>query len=583
MRQTWSRPLRSTPCFSSLRQAVAGICFAHVSVPGDGSRYPCPSPAKLGAPPRRNIEVARKPAMFEKLHGSYVRVASGGALQDNPDQAQSGADQNPSTRMEYSHQQRTKVITGILLCIMLAAIDQTVVIPAVPAIGRDLKGFGHLSWIVTAYLLTSTATTPIYGRLSDQFGRRHTLIPAIALFVIAACLCGIAQSLDQLIAARALQGAGGGGLLAISQAAISDVVSPRERGKYQGWLAGTWAVASIFGPVIGGYVTDHLSWRWIFWFNLPLGLAALILSQRGLRLLNNTPRGGSIDFAGAALLTLAVTLVLVGLSWGGKQFPWISAHVLGAFALGSMLIVALWYWEHRPALPLLPMRLFADPSFNRLVAIGFLASLVLFAAIFLLPLFFQLIFHANAAESGWEVMPFLASTTVGSYMSGQWARRSGRTRWLLRSGLTASTAGLALIGAMPTDMPQTVFVAVSFLIGTGVGFVMPSSLVAVQNAASHEDIGAATASLLLLRAMGGAFGATLAGSTIALHLGTMDWNPAEAQGRAADSSTLAATTAFHTAFLLTAGLSALALLLSLKIADIALRDTLAVEPEQITH
>ncbi|HET9147035.1 MAG TPA: MDR family MFS transporter [Acetobacteraceae bacterium] len=483
--------------------------------------------------------------------------------------------------MEYTHQQRLRVILGIILCILLAAIDQTVVIPAVPAIAVDLHGFSHLSWVVTAYLLTSTATTPLYGRLSDQFGRRRTLIPSILLFVIASIGCALAQSLPVLIAARAVQGIGGGGLLAISQAAIADVVSPRERGKYQGWLAGTWGVASTAGPVLGGWVTDHLSWRWIFWANLPVGIAALVVSQMGLRMLRETPKPGRIDVMGAILLTGAVTAFLLGLSWGGHAYPWVSPQVLGVFGAGILLLLLLWRQEQGAEQPLLPIRLFGSGSFNRLVGIGFITALVMFSAIFLLPLFFQLVFRANAAQSGWEIMPFLIATTIGAYIAGQWARRLGRTRGLLLGGLATATTGFALLGILPPTLPLLVIVLVCFIVGVGIGFVLPSSLVAVQNAAPKPDIGAATATLLLLRAMGGAFGATLAGALLALRLGP--GIGALAHPRAGGPIDPALPSAFHFAFLVAAGIAGLGFAIGLGIQDVTLRDTLDAEPEPIGH
>jgi EmrB/QacA subfamily drug resistance transporter len=483
--------------------------------------------------------------------------------------------------MEYTHKQRLQVIFGIILCMLLAAIDQTVVIPAVPAIGADLHGFAHLSWVVTAYLLTSTATTPLYGRLSDQFGRKTTLIPSIILFVVASCLCAISQTLPELVAARALQGIGGGGLFAISQAAIADVVSPRERGKYQGWLAGTWGVASTAGPVVGGWVTDHLTWRWIFWFNLPLGIAALILSQIGLRQLRQVTHGGKIDFAGAGLLTLAVTAFLLGLSWGGHTYNWVSPQVIGVFIAGFILIAALWTWEKRASTPLLPIRLFANGSFNRLVAIGFLTALIMFSTIFSLPLFFQLVFHANAAQSGWEIMPFLVASTIGAYTSGQLARKLGRTRGLMLGGLGATMLGFLLLGILPATLPLTLIVAVSFAVGVGLGFILPTTLVAIQNAAPRPDVGAATATLLLLRAMGGAFGATLAGTILTMRLG----NAIDALGNVHRASTYnpALPAAFHITFLAVAAFAGLGVILCLKVEDVALRETLESELEPIAH
>ena len=220
----------------------------------------------------------------------------------------------------FTHDQILRVVVGILLCILLAAIDQTVVVPAVPSIAADLNGFSHLSWIVTAYLLTSTVATPIYGKLSDIYGRRALLLPAIVLFVVASMLCGFAQNLMQLIIARALQGLGGAGLMAMAQASIADVVSPRERGRYQGYMAGTWGVASVAGPILGGWMTDYLSWRWIFWINLPIGIAAYLLSSSALKMLVTNKRPARIDYVGSALLAVFTIATLLVMSWGGSEY-----------------------------------------------------------------------------------------------------------------------------------------------------------------------------------------------------------------------------------------------------------------------
>ena len=222
----------------------------------------------------------------------------------------------PAATGVYSHKQIVRVITGIMLCILLAALDQTVVIPAVPAIAAQLNAFGHLSWIVSAYLLTSTAATPIYGKLSDMYGRRMLLLLALALFIVASVLCALAQTLPQLIVFRGLQGLGGAGLMAMAQAAIADVVSPRERGRYQGYMAGMWGVASVGGPVVGGWFTDHLSWTFVFWMNVPLGLAAMWLCNRALKLLPVKNLRGKIDYLGAALLTRRGDLLPPGAELG---------------------------------------------------------------------------------------------------------------------------------------------------------------------------------------------------------------------------------------------------------------------------
>lgn len=412
----------------------------------------------------------------------------------------------------YSHAQIKRVVTGIMLCILLAALDQTVVIPAVPAIASELNAFGHLSWIVTAYLLTSTAATPIYGKLSDIYGRRALLLPAIALFIAASMLCGAAQTLPQLIGARALQGLGGGGLMAMAQAAIADVVSPRERGRYQGYMASMWGVASVGGPIIGGWTTDHLSWRYVFWVNLPLGLAAMVLCNRALRTMPVTRREAVIDWTGAALLIGGVTACLMVLSWGGVEFPWASTPVVGTSCLALILIAMLIWYERRAREPILPPRLFGNPTFLRGVLIAFFTSLGLFGVTFLLPLYFQLVIGVDASDSGLLVLPFMVSTVVGAYSAGQVARRLGRTKGITLVALAGSVVGLVVLALHP---PLWAVLTASFMTGAGIGATMPAVLMQVQNNAAAGDVGAATGSLLFLRSMGGAFGSTMVGSLLA--------------------------------------------------------------------
>ncbi len=428
-----------------------------------------------------------------------------------PDRAAAALDGVP----RFTHQEVLRVILGILLCIFMAAIDQTVVIPAVPAIAADLHGFGHLAWIVSAYLLTSTAATPIYGKLSDIYGRRALLLPAIAVFVAASMLCGAAQSLWQLIGARALQGLGGAGLMAMAQAAIADVIAPRERGRYQGYMASAWGVASIAGPILGGWITDQFSWRWIFWINLPLGAAAFLLSSRALRMLPVPNRRSRIDYLGAALLACVTTALLMLMSWGGNVYPWLSWPML-ALGAGSVALLAALVWQERRASdPLLPPRLFASDVFVRGVTIASIASAGTFGAIFLLPLFFQLLRGASAEAAGVLIVPYLACNVVGAYVSGQFARWLGRGRPILLGGLGAATLGYALLAALGPDTPRWVLIVAMAVVGFGIGTCMPTSLVVVQNAAERRDVGAATGSLLFLRSMGGAFGTTIAGSLLA--------------------------------------------------------------------
>lgn len=429
-------------------------------------------------------------------------------------------DANPAMLAEdappaFTHQQIQRVVTGILLCILLAAIDQTVVVPAVPSIAADLNGFGHLSWIVTAYLLTSTVATPIYGKLSDIYGRRTLLLPAIVLFVIASMLCGFAQTLMQLIAARALQGLGGAGLMAMAQASIADVVSPRERGRYQGYMAGTWGVASVAGPILGGWMTDSLSWRWIFWVNLPIGIAAYLLSSSALKLLRTKARETKIDYIGAALLSGCITASLLVVSWGGSEYAWDSPTILGVSALAVALLALLVMQERRNADPLLPPRLFGNAVFSRGVLVASLNAGGMFGATFLLPLYFQLIRGADASLSGTLIVPYLAANCFGAFTAGQIARRLGRVKIIMQFGLAAALVGFVMLATMGPQTPQYLSVPYMMLLGLGIGVCMPTSLVTIQNAAERRDVGAATGAFLFLRSMGGALGSTLAGVVLA--------------------------------------------------------------------
>jgi EmrB/QacA subfamily drug resistance transporter len=415
----------------------------------------------------------------------------------------------------FSHREIRRVVVGLLLCILLAALDITVVVPAVPAMAADLNAFGHLSWIVTAYLLTSTAATPIYGKMSDIYGRRAILLPSIALFVVASAACALSQTLLQLILARAVQGLGGAGLMSMAQAAIADVVAPRERGRYQAYTTTTWAFASVVGPIIGGYVTDVLSWHYVFWINLPLGVLAMWLSNRALKAVPFRRRPARIDYGGAVILVAGVVCWLLLLTWGGTEYPWLSAPILGLFVGGIGLIVLLALYERRVPDPLLPPRLFSNQVFVCGSVISFFAALGMFSCIFLLPLFFQLVRGTDASGSGQMVMPFLAISTVASYFAGMWMRRLGRARLPLVCGLASATVGLGCLALIGPDTNLAVEILFSGIAGVGIGTVMPGSLVSVQNAAERHDIGVATATMLFLRSLGGAFGSTLSGTLIA--------------------------------------------------------------------
>jgi EmrB/QacA subfamily drug resistance transporter len=415
----------------------------------------------------------------------------------------------------YTHAQILMVIRGVALAILLSALDQTIVVPAVPKMGHDLQAHGHLSWIVAAYLLTGTAAIPLFGKLSDIYGRRRLLQPAIILFVLASMGCAWAGDLPWMIGFRALQGIGGAGLITIAQTAIADVVPPRERGRYQIYMSGMWGIASIAGPIAGGALTDFWSWRAIFWINLPLGALAYVASGRALAVLPALKPGRvKIDYPGAVLLTASITVWLVLCSSGGRDFAWESRLSVGLVAAGLVLTAALIGQERRAAMPMLPLHIFANKVVLAGLALSFTNSLCTFGGAFLLPLFFQYVRHSNAAESGLFTTPFLLAFVVMSYAGGHISRWLGRTKPTILAALGMCVAGLVLLASMGAATPLALCLAYMVLLGGGIGLVQPNITVAIQNAAARADVGVATGCMLLFRAIGGAAGVTLAGTVM---------------------------------------------------------------------
>jgi EmrB/QacA subfamily drug resistance transporter len=493
-----------------------------------------------------------------------------------------------STAPSFSHREVLGILSGILLGMFLAALDQTIVATALPTIAGELHGAEHLSWIVAGYLLTSTASTPVYGKLSDLYGRPALFRIAIALFVVASVFCALAQSMTQLILARALQGLGGGGLITMAQATIADVISPRERGRYQGYISGVWAVASVGGPVLGGVFADYLTWRWVFWINLPLGLAAFAIAHFSLRRLPRQRVQRPIDYVGAVLLMSAVSVLLLVTSWGGVVAPWTSPLILG-LALGGLALCVLFVVQelHAPE-PLLPPRLFVDRVVRIANAASFITSMAMFGATVFLPVFLQLVMGISASRSGMLVIPLMGGTVIGAYSAGQVMRASGRYKRLPLTGLGVATVAFLLLSTTHATTPAVLAMLYLGMIGLGFGLVMPAMLVSVQNAAEPRDIGAATSSVAFFRSLGGSFGVAALWSVLlvafahALPPGSaigpevLRGGPESLAGIAPETRVLltdSLTRAFHVLFLVSAALTVIALLVALRLEDRPLRTT----------
>jgi EmrB/QacA subfamily drug resistance transporter len=421
-----------------------------------------------------------------------------------------------------------------MLCILLASLDQNIVNTALPRMVSDLGGMAHLSWVVTAFMLSSTVTTPLYGKLSDTYGRRRLFLVAIIIFLAGSLLCGTAGSMTQLILFRALQGLGAGGLLVLAQSSIGDVVPPRERPRYQGLFTGTFALASVAGPLLGGIITSALSWRWVFYVNLPLGAVALLLIGLGLR----TPPSGRarpLDVAGALLMAAGTAALLLLLAWGGQEFPWASAASAGMAALVLALFVAFIWRERRAVDPLIRLGLFRNPVFARGVSVSGMMTFAMLGSTVFLPLYFQLVLGMSPARAGAMMLPQVAGMVLTSVLGGRAASRLGRNKGFLLWGLGLEAVALVALAALAWfAAPPSAFLLALGTLGLGMGMGMPNLTTAVQNAVDYKELGAATGAMTFVRSLGGAVGVAASGALLAARLaGPVDVEAMTRDGAAA--------------------------------------------------
>ena len=432
--------------------------------------------------------------------------------------------QNPPAPDASAKGRRDVLVTfsGLLLAMLLASLDQTIVSTALPTIVGDLGGIDQLSWVVTAYLLAATVTIPLWGRMSDLYGRKRLFQVAIVVFLVGSALSGAAQTIGELIAFRALQGLGAGGLMTLAMAIVADIISPRERGRYQGYIQMVFVVASVAGPLLGGLFADHLSWRWVFYVNIPIGVVALTVVSTTLAR-TTTDRRPRIDWLGAALLGGAITSALLVTTWGGRDYAWDSAEVVGLAVAAVAMLVAFVVQERRAPEPILPLRLFRDPVFDVVSAVLFLTTCAFFAAIVFTPLYLQVVTGASATDSGLLLLPMLLAGTASTAISGRLISRTGRYKRFPVAGLAIMAIGLFLLSRMDTTTPRATTALYMVVFGLGFGLVSQVLTVAIQNAVDRRDIGIATGSANLFRALGGSVGVALFGAIFAARLDT--WLP----------------------------------------------------------
>jgi EmrB/QacA subfamily drug resistance transporter len=411
------------------------------------------------------------------------------------------------------------VMLGVMLALFLAALDQTIVATALPRIVQEFHGLEHLSWVVASYLLASTVVVPIYGKLSDLYGRKPFILAAIVIFIVGSVLSGLSRSMLQLVFFRAIQGLGAGAIFANAFAVVGDLYAPAERGRWQGLLGGVFGLSSIVGPTLGGWLTDTASWRWNFFINIPVGMVAFAAVGSLLPHIEPERKGRKIDYGGALLLTLALVSLLLALIWGGTQYPWGSPIILGLFAVALVAILVFILVERRVEEPILPLSLFSNRIFAVSMVALFLVGIGMFGSIVFIPLYAQLVLGVNATHSGTILTPLTLAFVTASVISGQLTSRTGRYKGVAVVGLALATVALFSMSRMSAATSSLSLVLRMIATGLGIGATLPVFTLAVQNAFEHEMLGVATASSQLFRSIGATVGTAVLGSVLNARLG----------------------------------------------------------------